>query len=166
MSLIIFFNLSGGIARLTAVTVVSPLELVRTKMQSERLKYSQIGQAIRTSIDNYGFKSLYRGLVPTIWRDVPFSMIYWFNYETLKTNLLKHQEKTNLDTKMTFICGAVSGSIAATVTCPLDVVKTYRQVQLGELNTTKSPRKTVDVIKDIYRTKGFRALFTGISAEH
>jgi hypothetical protein len=39
------------------------MELIRTKMQSERLKYSQIGQAIKISIDNYGFKSLYRGLV-------------------------------------------------------------------------------------------------------
>lgn len=30
---------AGGTARLFAVTVVSPIELVRTKMQSERLTY-------------------------------------------------------------------------------------------------------------------------------
>ena len=155
--------ISGGIARLTAVTVVSPLELVRTKMQSEKLKYSQIGEKVKLSVENYGIRSLYRGLVPTIWRDVPFSMIYWFNYETLKTNFLKYQQKNSLDTFTTFFCGATAGSIAAIITCPLDVVKTYRQVELGELNTNKSPRKTIDVIKDIYRMKGYKALFTGIN---
>jgi solute carrier family 25 protein 39/40 len=90
-------------------------------------------------------------------------MIYWFNYETFKTYLLKKQNKSNLDKTTTFICGAISGSIAATITCPLDVVKTYRQIQLGELNTNNSPRKTIDVIKDIYRMKGFKALFTGLA---
>lgn len=30
---------SGGLARLWAVTVVNPLELIRTKMQSKRLTY-------------------------------------------------------------------------------------------------------------------------------
>jgi solute carrier family 25 protein 39/40 len=60
--------LSGAISRLLAVTFVSPIEMIRTKMQSERLKYSEITQALRYSTTNYGFKSLYRGLVPTIWR--------------------------------------------------------------------------------------------------
>lgn len=31
--------LSGGTARVFAATIVSPLELIRTKMQSEKLKY-------------------------------------------------------------------------------------------------------------------------------
>lgn len=33
---------AGGLARLWAVTVVNPLELIRTKMQSKRLTYPGI----------------------------------------------------------------------------------------------------------------------------
>jgi solute carrier family 25 protein 39/40 len=34
---------SGGLARLWAVTVVNPLELIRTKMQSKKLSYKGLG---------------------------------------------------------------------------------------------------------------------------
>jgi solute carrier family 25, member 39/40 len=153
--------LSGGIARIIAVTAVSPIELVRTKIQSERLKYHQIMDAIKLAVKNQGFISLYRGWVSTVWRDVPFSMIYWFNYESFKTLLLKKQNKNTLDSISTFSCGAAAGSIAAAMTCPLDVVKTYRQIQLGESDSAKKSRKTINIMKEINRVKGFKALFAG-----
>ena len=60
--------LSGGMARIIAVTAVSPLELIRTKMQSERLQYTELVKAVKLSIKNQGYKSLYQGWVSTIWR--------------------------------------------------------------------------------------------------
>lgn len=158
--------LSGGLARIIAVTAVSPIELVRTKVQSERLKYWQIADAVRSAVKTQGLRSLYRGWVSTVWRDVPFSMIYWFNYEKFKTFILKVQHKQSLDNVTTFICGAMAGSIAACITCPLDVCKTYRQIQLGELDAmamSGGRHRTVDIIREIYRTKGFRALFAGLT---
>jgi solute carrier family 25, member 39/40 len=154
--------LSGGIARTFAVTAVSPLELVRTKIQSEKLKYTQIIDAVKFEISNRGFSSLYRGWVSTVLRDVPFSMIYWFNYETLKTNLMKLQNNQPLNSLSTFVCGATAGSLAAAITCPLDVVKTYRQVKLGEVDVNAKARKTFNIIKEIYKIKGFQGLYAGI----
>ena len=91
-------------------------------------------------------------------------MIYWFNYEKFKTFILKVQHKQSLDNLTTFMCGAMAGSIAACITCPLDVCTTYRQIQLGELDANMSGRhRTVDIIREIYRTKGFRALFAGLT---
>lgn len=153
--------LSGGLARVLAVTAVSPLELIRTKIQSERLKYTELAQAVRKAIRDDGLKSLYRGWVSTIWRDVPFSMIYWFNYESLKTILIRHQNNQPLNSVSTFFCGASAGSLAALITCPLDVVKTHRQIQLGEKDPNKTVQKTYFIIKQIYRAKGVKGLFTG-----
>ena len=153
--------LSGALARITAVTVVSPIELIRTKIQSERLKYAEIATAVRYSIVNQGFRSLYKGWVSTVWRDVPFSMLYWLGYETLKTKVLRYREISSLNSLSTFLCGATAGSIAATITCPLDVVKTHRQIQLGQLEYNKQARKTTSVIKEIYRTKGIQGLYAG-----
>lgn len=155
--------LSGGFARIIAVTAVSPLELIRTKIQSERLNYNQISNAVKSAIEQNGFKSLYSGLVPTLWRDVPFSMIYWLNYETAKTYLLKRNKRNKLNSFFTFLCGAFAGSVAATITCPFDVVKTHRQIQLGQKNiyANRLNQNTMFIIKDILRTKGYKALFSG-----
>ena len=113
---------------------------------------------------------LYRGWVSTVWRDVPFSMIYWFNYETLKTLLIGYNSgyassKTGgdkLSSMYTFALGTIAGAVAATLTCPLDVVKTYRQVKIGELDTHLKYRRIPWILKDIYRLKGVKGIFAGM----
>ena len=56
-----------------AATLISPLELIRTKMQSERLTYRQLREALRVSVRNNGPLFLMRGLGPSLLHDVPFS---------------------------------------------------------------------------------------------
>lgn len=56
-----------------AVTVISPLELVRTKMQSRRRPYGELFACIRSAVSQDGVLSLWRGWGPTVLRDVPFS---------------------------------------------------------------------------------------------
>ena len=56
-----------------AATIITPLEMVRTKMQSEKLSYGQVGVALRHSIQEGGLRSLMLGLGPTLLRDLPFS---------------------------------------------------------------------------------------------
>ena len=150
-------------ARIVAVTAVSPLELIRTKIQSERIDYKQIRLAVSNAIRNDGILTLYRGWVSTVWRDVPFSMIYWFNYERFKTFLIKRKiGASHLENAETFLCGALAGALSALITCPLDVVKTQRQVQLGEKDmVNKESTKTIYIIKEIFRVKGVSGLFAG-----
>ena len=56
-----------------SVTLISPLEMIRTKLQSERLSYDKLGAALKASIRSDGNITLMKGLVPTLFRDVPFS---------------------------------------------------------------------------------------------
>lgn len=56
-----------------AVTIISPLELVRTKMQSRRRPYREMLACIRWAVAQHGMLSLWRGWGPTVLRDVPFS---------------------------------------------------------------------------------------------
>ena len=62
-----------GLARILAVLVTSPLELIRTKKMSAQLTYTDLLKTLRGSIESHGLRSLWRGLIPTIWRDLPFS---------------------------------------------------------------------------------------------
>lgn len=56
-----------------AVTVISPLELIRTKMQSRQLSYRELSVCIQSAVAQDGWLSLWRGWGPTVLRDVPFS---------------------------------------------------------------------------------------------
>lgn len=63
----------GGHSQVGAVTIISPLELVRTKLQSRQLSYQELLVCIRRSVAQQGVLSLWRGWGPTVLRDVPFS---------------------------------------------------------------------------------------------
>ena len=155
--------ISGGFARTFAATTISPLEMIRTKMQSKRLSYLEVRQAVNSLIESQGLFSLWRGLSATILRDVPFSCIYWANYEYLK----KRFNQTDPKFASSFIFGAFSGTIAAVITLPFDVVKTHRQIELGEMQIigskqSSNPSKTQHILRKIYRQNGLKGLFSGI----
>lgn len=73
-------GISGCIARFGAATSVSPLELIRTKMQSKKLSYLEVHQALRSLLTYHGYKGLWKGLGSTLLRDVPFSGESFFYY--------------------------------------------------------------------------------------
>ncbi|OAQ76495.1 mitochondrial carrier protein [Purpureocillium lilacinum] len=148
---------SGSLARIFAATAVSPIELVRTRMQAA----SGVGttnhlveafNGIREMVGAHGYTSLWRGLTLTLWRDVPFSGIYWWGYETIRAKLtdareekrgrsltlsdspqqarLRSQSRENHTETFvdSFTAGAMSGAFASIVTMPFDVGKTRTQV--------------------------------------
>lgn len=55
------------------VTVVSPLELLRTKLQAQHVTYRELSTCVRTAVAQDGWRSLWLGWGPTTLRDVPFS---------------------------------------------------------------------------------------------
>ncbi|XP_039187527.1 solute carrier family 25 member 40-like [Crotalus tigris] len=158
--------IAGGIARLWSATVISPIEMIRTRMQSGRLTYTQLLARISTGVTQNGWLSLWKGWGPTILRDVPFSALYWYNYEYFKMNLCKKSSSHEPTFFIIFSSGAAAGCIAATLTLPFDVIKTHRQTELWELDITHSPQKKTgsiwEVMKRIVIENGFTGLFTGI----
>lgn len=154
---------AGCSARILAVTIVNPLELIRTKMQSEKMSYREVGTAFKKMLSQHGARGLFRGLFPTIMRDTPFSSIYWASYETYKKIL--HISQPNM--AQAFIGGGMAGGLAAAITCPFDVVKTHQQIEFGEkfiysANGKKNLTGTVETVKNIYKTGGFSGFFSGL----
>ncbi|KAF9270276.1 mitochondrial carrier [Marasmius fiardii PR-910] len=156
---------SGIVARTAISTIVSPLELIRTNLQSTPLSAENphtlrsvlisIGGLARSQ----GWSSLWRGLGPTLWRDVPFSGIYWAGYESCKKTFARFRRE---GTWVAFVSGAVSGTSAALVTSPLDVIKTRRQaLVMSSVNTHTT--SSLQLIKQIIRTEGAPALFAGLT---
>uniref|UniRef100_A0A452EFU0 Mitochondrial glutathione transporter SLC25A39 n=1 Tax=Capra hircus TaxID=9925 RepID=A0A452EFU0_CAPHI len=104
---------AGIVARLGAVTVISPLELIRTKMQSKKFSYEELLRFVSKKVSEDGWISLWRGWAPTILRD--------YNYEVLKKWLCAKSGLYEPTFMINFTSGALSGSFAAVVTLPFDV---------------------------------------------
>ena len=131
--------LAGSTSRLLASLSTAPLELIRTRQASivsngggdkKKIPRGMIDE-FKLLIRQNGISSLYVGLAPTLWRDVPFSAIYWLFLERFK-NILSdsnygvwggqyYTEKgMNLPPSVVglhaFISGAGAGAIAAACT--------------------------------------------------
>lgn len=163
--------LTAGITARTLITsIASPLELIRTNLQSTplhpgtphtlRSTLSSIGALART----HGNLHLWRGLGATLWRDVPFSGLYWAGYEICKRSLNRSGYE---GAGVAFVSGALSGTTAALATSPFDVLKTRRQALLmsgatgGSLSGSKAV-SSVAVLKEIISSEGVAALYAGI----
>ena len=141
--------LAGSIARVAAASVISPIEMFRTRMQAATSGsgtgvFAETLRGLQQMVRSQGYTSLWRGLTLTMWRDVPFSGIYWWGYETIRDRLIdirdppltrtnsRAQSRIDGDNASTFvdsfIAGATSGAFASVVTTPFDVGKTRQQV--------------------------------------
>ncbi|XP_068862860.1 mitochondrial glutathione transporter SLC25A40 [Aphelocoma coerulescens] len=131
--------IAGSLSRFGSTTVVSPLELIRIRMQyHHKLSYKQLYLYVSTKVAADGWLSLWGGWTSTVLRDVPFSALYWYNYECFKKMMCKEVGANEPTFFISFTSGAASGSIAAVITQPFDVMKTHRQTQLWESETLKS----------------------------
>ncbi|OBS58583.1 hypothetical protein A6R68_10243 [Neotoma lepida] len=107
---------AGALARMGTVTVVSPLELVRTKLQAQHVSYRELATSL-----------------------------YWFNYELVKSWLNGLRPKDQTSVGVSFVAGGISGMVAATLTLPFDVVKTQRQIALGAVEAVRGELGLVKV---------------------
>lgn len=157
---------AGASARLVAATAVAPFELARTQLQAlavdQRRKFaSHVFGVVRTD----GLASLWRGLSPTLWRDVPFSAIYWAGYDFVGATFERrypHNATRGRRLAKALVAGSCAGAFAALLTTPFDVVKTRRMVDVyvdGRPNGNGA--STFALAADIARHEGPAALFTG-----
>jgi solute carrier family 25 protein 39/40 len=156
--------IAGAAARFVASLSTAPLELLRTQ-QAARVGggIHNIDQNVgiisefRAMILSDGVSSLFRGVYPTLMRDVPFSAVYWVGIESMRSfwkSRSWEQHGRSIDESSSssssspppisaweqagqaLINGSVSGIIAAALTTPLDVIKT--RIQVGTLSSTGS----------------------------
>ncbi|KAI8967601.1 mitochondrial carrier domain-containing protein [Mycotypha africana] len=154
---------SGAIARTVAVTIISPIELFRTRLQAagKGHDFNCVLRGVKNMVVQDGLTALWRGLPPTLWRDVPFSAIYWMGYEEIKKIIGNKYPKHELQTS--FFAGALSGMFAATLTTPFDVAKTRRQVDAGRDVPLLKDNRVPAILKQIYKQDGFSGLFRGLT---
>ncbi|KAL9548864.1 hypothetical protein PS6_006389 [Mucor atramentarius] len=156
---------AGAVARTIAVTMISPIELFRTRLQATTgvHDFKHVLDGVKKMVVQDGSKALWRGLPPTLWRDVPFSAIYWMGYEECKKAIELNYKYSMNELQVSFVAGALSGMFAAAVTTPFDVAKTRRQVDAGREKPSLVDSRVPAILKQIYQQNGVRGLFRGLT---
>ncbi|TQS33674.1 hypothetical protein Golomagni_05972 [Golovinomyces magnicellulatus] len=187
---------AGSTARVVAAAAVSPIELFRTRMQaasgtSTTNHLMETFQDVKEMVKLNGYTSMWRGLSLTLWRDVPFSGLYWWGYEAIRGRLTdwrdsdrgrSHTRDNRAEARLrsqsaenhrdtfadSFTAGALSGAFASIVTMPFDVGKTRTQVfhnapkgAGGASAVAPEQQNMLRLLLHIYHTEGVAGLWRG-----
>ena len=137
---------------------------------AEKIKAGTLKAAIpySTLIRQLGATGMYTGVLATLSRDVPFSMIYFSLYAQTKAMLLKDQKPGEGMGVKPFLAGAIAGTIAAGVTCPIDVIKTRvhanavpSRLSWGEF-VSNERHLLSSTTRTVIAHEGYGALFKGL----
>jgi ornithine carrier protein len=147
--------LSGAIAGSTVSAVLTPVELIKCKIQMHGNLYKGTFDCIAKTIRSTGLSGLYKGHAATFARE-SFGGAAWFGvYEYTCRRLSPDGHKDSLAAPYLMFAGALSGIAYNTVLFPADVVKSQIQAE----NSTD--RNYFRRLRALYATEGIRGLYRG-----
>jgi solute carrier family 25 folate transporter 32 len=177
--------IAGAGGGLVASVATCPLDVIKTKLQAQRIIQGQQGyegiiDTVRNVIRHDGLRGLYRGLGPTILGYLPTWAIYFAVYDGIKTifgepplgsitarerlypaaQVKGYQPVMREHPWSLHILSAMAAGAASTCcTNPLWVIKTRFMTQSRQ---EVKYRHTLDAALTIYRSEGPRAFYRGL----
>ncbi|XP_020752214.2 mitochondrial S-adenosylmethionine carrier protein isoform X1 [Odocoileus virginianus] len=106
-----------------------------------------------------GIQGLYRGYKSTVLREIPFSLVQFPLWESLKA-LWSWRQDHVVNSWQSAVCGAFAGGFAAAVTTPLDVAKT--RIMLAKAGSSTASGNILSALHAVWRTQGLSGLFAGV----
>ncbi|CZT51288.1 related to PET8 protein [Rhynchosporium secalis] len=152
--------IAASLGEVAACAVRVPTEVIKQRTQAGQYPSSLATiKAILSQRRVIGlpgvWMELYRGWSVTIMREVPFTVIQFPLWESMKEYRRRKSGKESISAWESGLFGSVSGAVAAGTTTPLDVLKT--RMMLAKEKTAVLP-----LLKQILRDSGPRAFFAGI----
>lgn len=87
-------------------------------------------------------------------------------FEAARATDVAFKRQDNLSRQTQFaslVAGGIAGSVSATLTCPMEVVKTHLQASRGGSEIAMSARGPLAVARGIARAEGFKGFFRGLT---
>ncbi|KAG0564774.1 hypothetical protein KC19_8G139000 [Ceratodon purpureus] len=133
---------AGGTAAVKgAVQYSGPLDVARHVLRSEG-----------------GMLGLYKGLTPTLMREVPGNAAMFGAYEATKQYLAGGQDTSSLGRGSQLFAGGVAGAMFWVSVYPTDVIKSV--IQIDDHRNPKY-KGTMDAFKKVFANEGVKGLYRG-----
>ncbi|QPG76758.1 hypothetical protein FOA43_004152 [Brettanomyces nanus] len=137
-------GLAGGIAGISAKTLIAPLDRVKILFQTNNPHYRRMVGSFRgmframgTIYTNDGIRGLYQGHSATLLRIFPYAGIKFVCYEQIRSFLIPRDEYETAGRR--FISGSLAGVVSVCFTYPLDLIRvrlafetSHKQIHYGK----------------------------------
>ncbi|KAL9256800.1 UDP-rhamnose/UDP-galactose transporter 5-like protein [Drosera capensis] len=159
----------GAGAGVAVSFLACPTELIKCRLQAQSalsgagsaavaVKYGGPMDVARHVLAEAGVKGLFKGLVPTLAREVPGNAVMFGVYEGLKKFLAGDKPPSELGRGSLIVAGGLAGASFWLAVYPTDVVKSVIQV-----DDYKQPKYagSVDAFRKILAAEGAKGLYKG-----
>eukprot|EP00850_Spirogloea_muscicola_P022556 SM000301S11759 [mRNA] locus=s301:14049:17171:+ [translate_table: standard] len=156
---------SGGVAGAIAQTVVYPIDLVKTRLQTYATAPGHPPPSLlglsKSILMQEGPRAFYRGLTPSLLGMIPYAGLDLAAYESLK-DFSRHFLAAGDEPGpvIQLACGTLSGAFGATVVYPLQLVRTRLQAQCQ--SSAEKYTGMLDVFHQTWRHEGPTGFYKGL----
>jgi solute carrier family 25, member 38 len=139
-------GLAGGMSGLAACILLQPLDLIKTRLQQQHYQEKQpeykgsMVEIARKIVNDNGIRGLWRGTIPTLYRIVPGSALYFGMLGMIQSCTQLTTGKGTLSAHENLLIGGISRAMVGTILLPISVVKVRYEVS-GDNNSKQKARK-------------------------
>ncbi|XP_030446329.2 protein MITOFERRINLIKE 1, chloroplastic [Syzygium oleosum] len=119
---------AGAMGNIVSSAIMVPKELITQRMQAGAKGRSW--EVLLRILEKDGVLGLYAGYSATLLRNLPAGVLSYSSFEYLKAAVLSKTKQASMEPLQSVCCGALAGAISASLTTPLDVVKTRLMTQV------------------------------------
>lgn len=153
---------AGLLSGVFTTVIMAPGERIKCLLQIQAAtgekKYNGSLDCAKKLFKQGGIRSVYKGTVATLLRDVPASGVYFATYDFFKTQLADPSGNAGLSPIRTVCAGGMAGIFNWLVALPVDVAKSrFQTAPEGKYNGL------LDVYKELIKADGIRALYKGFT---
>lgn len=123
---------SGVFSTVASDAVITPMDMVKQRLQLKSSPYKGVPDCVKRVLVEEGIGAFYASYRTTVIMNAPFQAVHFATYEAVKRALMEFDPNSGSDESLVVhaTAGAAAGALAATLTTPLDVVKTQLQCQV------------------------------------
>mmetsp|Transcript_7873 Transcript_7873/g.15236 ORF Transcript_7873/g.15236 Transcript_7873/m.15236 type:complete len:306 (+) Transcript_7873:3056-3973(+) len=154
----------GSLAGITASLLTYPLDITRTYLTVQTdIRNSSFVKSIRLIHSNHGFAGFYRGILITLAGIAPYIGFKMTTFDILKGHYMPDPSSPSFMLVNLYL-GAVSATVAATLTYPTDLLR--RRIQMIAFDQAHQlPYTNIwGCVGHIWKTEGYRGFFKGLAA--
>ncbi|KAI1903196.1 hypothetical protein AGOR_G00024720 [Albula goreensis] len=160
----------AGTAACIADLFTFPLDTAKVRLQIQGeakaaagdvkvVRYHGVFGTITTMVRTEGPRSLYKGLVAGLQRQMSFASVRIGLYDSVKQFYTKGSEHVGIGSRL--LAGCTTGAMAVAVAQPTDVVKVRFQAQASTTGASRRYQGTMHAYRTIAREEGIRGLWKG-----
>ncbi|KAM7258889.1 hypothetical protein ACFE04_014630 [Oxalis oulophora] len=151
---------AGAMGNIVSSAIMVPKELITQRMQAGAKGRSY--EVLLKILEKDGFLGLYAGYSATLLRNLPAGVLSYSSFEYLKAAVLSKTNQSYLEPIQSVCCGALAGAISASITTPLDVVKTRLMTQVHGDAANKVSAGVAATVRQILMEEGWVGFTRGV----